>query len=86
MPLKKSLRGHFLVASPHLLDPNFARAVVLLIQHNKEGALGVVLNRSIEKTVQEHGMIRAHLDRFLRIGAQHRLIVDDLHAAPAEHE
>lgn len=53
MPLKKSLRGHFLVASPHLLDPNFARTVVLLIQHNADGALGVVLNRSIEKTVRE---------------------------------
>lgn len=49
----KSLRGHFLVASPHLLDPNFVQTVVLLIQHNDEGALGVVLNRSTEKTVQE---------------------------------
>jgi putative transcriptional regulator len=53
MALSKSLRGHFLVASPHLMDPNFARTVVLLIQHDQDGAMGVVLNRSIEKTIQQ---------------------------------
>ena len=46
------LTGHLLVASPHLLDPNFAKSVVLLVQHTKEGALGVVINRPIDKTVQ----------------------------------
>jgi putative transcriptional regulator len=35
------------------LDPNFARTVVLLIEHNATGALGVVLNRPTSKTVQE---------------------------------
>jgi putative transcriptional regulator len=49
----KSLQGHLLVASPYLTDPNFARAVVLLIQHNDEGAFGVVLNRPGDKTVKE---------------------------------
>ena len=34
------LRGHLLVASPSLLDPNFCQTVVLLVQHNDEGALG----------------------------------------------
>jgi putative transcriptional regulator len=48
-----SLKGHFLVASPHLADPNFARTVVLLVQHGKEGAFGVVLNRPAENTLQE---------------------------------
>lgn len=49
----KSFEGHLLVASPYLLDPNFARAVVLLIQHTDKGALGVVLNRPIDKVVKE---------------------------------
>lgn len=34
-----------LVASPEMLDPNFAGTVVLLLDVNPEGALGVVLNR-----------------------------------------
>lgn len=48
-----SLKGHLLVASPHLLDPNFVRTVVLLIQHTDEGAFGVVLNRPTQSTVSE---------------------------------
>lgn len=40
-----SLTGRLLVASPALADPNFDRAVVLLIDHDDEGSLGVVLNR-----------------------------------------
>jgi putative transcriptional regulator len=47
------LTGQFLVASPHLLDPNFVKTVVLLVQHTKEGALGVVINRPIDKNVQD---------------------------------
>jgi len=37
--------GRLLVATPLLTDPNFARAVVLLLDHDAQGALGVVLNR-----------------------------------------
>lgn len=48
-----SLQGQFLIASTHLLDPNFSRAVVLIVQHGDEGALGLVLNRPLEATVRE---------------------------------
>lgn len=41
-------RGRLLVATPALGDPNFARAVVLLLEHGGSGALGVVLNRPSE--------------------------------------
>lgn len=37
--------GRLLVASPVIGDPNFERTVVLLLDHDPEGALGVVLNR-----------------------------------------
>lgn len=38
-------RGRLLVAAPHLDDdPNFRRAVVLVLEHADEGALGIVLN------------------------------------------
>lgn len=52
MPVN-SLKGHFLVASPHLADPNFFRSVVLMIQHDEEGAFGVVLNRPTNNSVAD---------------------------------
>ncbi len=50
---ESSLTGHFLVASRYLSDPNFARSVVLMIHHNQEGAMGVVINRPSDKTVRD---------------------------------
>lgn len=38
-------RGRLLVAAPSLLDPNFHRTVVLMLEHSEDGALGLVLNR-----------------------------------------
>jgi putative transcriptional regulator len=48
-----SLAPAFLVAMPQLLDPNFRRAVVLLIHHDAEGTFGVVLNRPTELTATD---------------------------------
>jgi putative transcriptional regulator len=50
---EKYLTGHFLVASRYLRDPNFAQSVVLMIHHNDEGAMGVVINRPSEKSVRD---------------------------------
>jgi putative transcriptional regulator len=49
----KSFAGQFLVASPHLRDSNFTRTVVLMLQHEEQGALGVVINRPGDKTVDQ---------------------------------
>lgn len=38
-------KGRLLVAAPNLMDPNFHRTVVLVLEHTDEGAVGVVLNR-----------------------------------------
>lgn len=48
-----SLTGRLLVATPALADPNFDRAVVLLLDHDDEGSLGVVLNRPTRVGVGE---------------------------------
>lgn len=45
----------FLVAAPSLLDPNFRRSVVLLIEHGTEGSLGFVVNR--ESTLSFQGVV-----------------------------
>lgn len=49
----ETARGQLLVAGPGLLDPNFWRAVVLVVEHSEEGALGLVLNRPSETTAGE---------------------------------
>lgn len=40
-----SLTGHLLIATPRLADPNFARCVLLVLDHGAHGALGIVLDR-----------------------------------------
>ena len=49
----ESTRGQLLIAGPNLGDPNFWRTVVLIVEHNDEGALGLVLNRPSDTTVGE---------------------------------
>ncbi|MFO0946195.1 MAG: YqgE/AlgH family protein [Planctomycetota bacterium] len=47
------LKGHLLVAAESLLDPNFSRTVILLLEHNEQGAVGLVLNRPTPKTIDD---------------------------------
>jgi putative transcriptional regulator len=42
---RPAMRGRLLVAAPALREPAFHRAVILLLDHGPNGALGVVLNR-----------------------------------------
>jgi putative transcriptional regulator len=49
----ESTQGQLLIAGPSLLDSNFFRTVVLMIEHSDEGALGLVLNRPSQTTVGE---------------------------------
>jgi len=46
-----SLAPTLLLAMPQMQDPNFARSVVLLWRHEREGAIGLVLNRRTETRV-----------------------------------
>jgi putative transcriptional regulator len=45
--------GALLVAAPGLLDPNFRRTVVYLIEHRERGSLGVVLNRPSDVALRD---------------------------------
>lgn len=47
----ESLRGKLLISSAGLYDPNFRHTVVLIGAHDEGGAVGVVLNRSLEARV-----------------------------------
>ena len=42
-----------LVSMPQLLDPNFTRAVVLMLDHNDEGSFGLVINQPTDLPIGE---------------------------------
>ncbi len=52
------LQSQFLVAANHLRDPNFYKSVVLVLEHNSQGAMGLVINRpsavTVETVLSEH--------------------------------
>lgn len=48
-----SLVGRLLVSHPELTDPPFERAVILILDHHDEGAMGVMLNRPVDVAVDE---------------------------------
>ncbi len=48
-----SLTEHFLIAMPSLRDPFFARSVVYLMQHNENGAFGIIVNQPIKMAMSE---------------------------------
>ena len=41
-----------LVAMPQLIDPNFHRAVVFMVEHDENGSFGLVINRRTEFTCE----------------------------------
>ena len=44
-----SLKNHFLISVPHLKDPFFEKSVVYLCEHDKKGAMGLIINKVIKK-------------------------------------
>jgi putative transcriptional regulator len=46
-PAQQSLAGQLLIASPEMRDPRFDRAVVLVVKHDRDGALGIVINKPL---------------------------------------
>ena len=57
----KSLKGHLLISGGGLYDPNFRHTVVRVGEHNSDGALGVILNRVLDFTVEETVPPLSHL-------------------------
>lgn len=53
MEAPQTLAGQVLIALPALSDPNFARSVTLICQHDADGAMGVMVNRPSEYTLGE---------------------------------
>ena len=70
-----SLKGQFLIASPHIDDTRFQHSVIMMCQHDQSAAMGVVINqrsaqidlRHLCKTL-EMGAPRFHGDQPVYIG------------------
>lgn len=69
--------GMLLVANPFMLDPNFRRTVVLLVEHNEEGSLGYVLNRPLELNL--HRLIPGLMELPFYVGYGGPVQLDTLH-------
>jgi putative transcriptional regulator len=52
MMQKVNLAQHFLIAMPGMADPNFAKSLTFVCEHNDQGALGVVVNRPTDMNLQ----------------------------------
>lgn len=48
-----TLQGQLLIATPSMDDPNFRQTVMLMVQHDAEGALALVLNRPSNLTLKQ---------------------------------
>ena len=46
-PTHQSLAGQLLIATPDMRDPRFDHAVILVVRHDREGALGIVINMPV---------------------------------------
>ena len=46
-----NVSGNFLIAVPALDDPNFAHTVILVCEHTKEGAFGLVINKILMNSI-----------------------------------
>src|SRR4029450_9102117 len=49
IPGGDSLAGQLLIASPTIRDPRFDHAVILVVRHNQDGAMGIVINMPTEE-------------------------------------
>ena len=58
--MSDSLRGQFLIAGYRLRDSNFFKTAVLIVEHNAQGAMGVIVNRPSDETVTE--TLAGHFD------------------------
>ena len=52
-PASLNLTDHLLLAMPLMTDPNFSGTVIYIVEHSEKGAMGLVLNRTLELTVSD---------------------------------
>ncbi|MCX8112599.1 MAG: YqgE/AlgH family protein [Bacteroidia bacterium] len=75
--------GVLLIAEPFMPDPNFARTVVLLVEHGIQGSFGVVLNRPALVQVKEVTNFFGEIEYGLYMGGPvEKKLLHVLHSLP----
>ena len=44
-----TLKNHFIISLPHMKDPLFEKTVIFICEHDKHGAMGLIINKKINK-------------------------------------
>ena len=47
--MMSSLKNHILISMPHMQDPYFGKTVILICEHTKDGAMGLIINRPFQE-------------------------------------
>ena len=53
--MKNSFSNHILISMPHMADPVFSKSIVLICNHSDDGAMGIIINKPIDR--KESGLI-----------------------------
>ena len=46
-----SSKNKILISMPNIIDPYFSNSVILLCEHNKKGAMGIIINKKIDASI-----------------------------------
>ncbi|AKJ41189.1 YqgE/AlgH family protein [Pragia fontium] len=66
-----NLQHHFLIAMPTLEDPNFSHSVVYICEHNKNGAMGLVINKPLGHLIVQEILAKLDIDPIPRTSNLH---------------
>ncbi|GKX60896.1 YqgE/AlgH family protein [Leminorella grimontii] len=66
-----NLQHHFLIAMPGLEDPRFAHSVVYICEHNRNGAMGLVINKPLGKLTVQEVLSRLDIDPVPKVSMTH---------------
>ena len=53
----KTLKNHCLISVPHMTDSLFEKSVVYICEHNKDGAMGLIINKSLSQ-IELDGLLK----------------------------
>lgn len=63
-----NLSGKYLIATPAMEDPRFHRAVIYLCNHDKDGAMGLIINKTKGKAVLSELLEQIGIEGSVRVG------------------